>query len=118
MRTRSWAWRPASTSAAAAVGAAAATVEEADVAEAKAKTEKKAEAKQAGKTSEASKRSREEKPALKTLKITWVKSGIGYSKVQKATIQSLGLRHLNATVEHPDTPQVRGQIFKVKHMLS
>jgi len=54
----------------------------------------------------------------KTLRITWVRSLIGYPKDQRATIKSLGLRHLNQTVEHPDTPAVRGQIFKVKHMLT
>jgi len=54
----------------------------------------------------------------KTLRITWVRSLIGYPKDQRDTIKSLGLRHLNQTVEHPDTPAVRGQIFKVKHMLT
>ena len=53
----------------------------------------------------------------KTLKITWVKSAIGYPKGQKATIKALGLHHLNQTVERPDNPQVRGQIFKVRHMV-
>lgn len=74
-------------------------VEEADVAETK------ASAKNTGKT-------------LKMLKITWVRSQIGYPKDQRATIESLGLHRLNQTVEHEDTPQVRGQIFKVKHMLN
>ena len=55
--------------------------------------------------------------ANKTLKITWVKSAIGHNKDQKATIRSLGLTRLYQTVEHPDTPQVRGQVFKVKHLL-
>jgi large subunit ribosomal protein L30 len=53
----------------------------------------------------------------KTLRITWVRSSIGYPKDQKATIKALGLRRLNQTVERPDNPQVRGQIFKVKHMV-
>jgi large subunit ribosomal protein L30 len=53
----------------------------------------------------------------KTLKITWVRSGIGYRKGQRDTIQSLGLHRLNQTVEQADTPQVRGQINKVRHML-
>jgi large subunit ribosomal protein L30 len=53
----------------------------------------------------------------KTLKITWVKSAIGHQKSQKGTIRSLGFTHLNQTVELPDGPQVRGQIFKVKHLL-
>jgi large subunit ribosomal protein L30 len=54
----------------------------------------------------------------RTLKITWVKSGIGHGKDQKATIQSLGLRRLHQTVECPDSPQVRGQIFKIKHLVT
>ena len=53
-----------------------------------------------------------------TLKITWVKSAIGHNKGQKETIQSLGLNRLNQTVEHPDSLQLRGQIFKVKHLLT
>ena len=58
------------------------------------------------------------KTAGKTLKITWIKSGIGYAKDQKITIQSLGLHRLHETVEHPDTPQVRGQINKVRHLVT
>jgi large subunit ribosomal protein L30 len=54
----------------------------------------------------------------KTLKITWVRSAIGYSKDQRATIQTLGLHRLNGTVEQPDNPQVRGQVNKVKHMVT
>lgn len=52
------------------------------------------------------------------LKITWVKSGIGYSKDQRQTIRALGLRRLNQTVEHEDSPVVRGMILKVRHLLS
>jgi len=51
------------------------------------------------------------------LKITWVKSGIGYSKDQRQTIRALGLRRLNQTVEHEDSAVVRGMIFKVRHLL-
>jgi len=58
-----------------------------------------------------------EAKSTKTLKITWVRSTIGYSKDQRATIQTLGLHRLHATVEQPDNPQVRGQINKVKHMV-
>lgn len=54
----------------------------------------------------------------KTLKITWVRSAIGYSKDQKATIKAMGLHRLNETIERPDSPQLRGQIFKVKHLLN
>lgn len=51
------------------------------------------------------------------LRITWVKSGIGHPIDQKRTIQALGLRRLHHTVEHADTPTMRGMIFKVKHLV-
>jgi large subunit ribosomal protein L30 len=51
------------------------------------------------------------------LRITWVKSSIGYSRRQKATIRALGLRHLRDTVEQEDTAAIRGMIDKVKHLV-
>ena len=51
------------------------------------------------------------------LRITWKKSDIGFERNQKATIKSLGLRRLHQTVERPNTAIVRGQIFKVRHMI-
>ncbi len=51
------------------------------------------------------------------LKITWKKSGIGYAKDQKATVQALGLRKLNSVVIKEDNPAIRGMIFKVKHLI-
>ncbi len=53
----------------------------------------------------------------KTLTVTYIKSAIGYSKDQKATIRSLGFKRLYQTLRLPDTPQVRGQINKVKHLV-
>jgi large subunit ribosomal protein L30 len=53
----------------------------------------------------------------KTLRVTWVRSDIGYTKDQKATIKALGLRHLHQTIEHKDTPALRGMLNKVIHML-
>ncbi|MGI8586644.1 MAG: 50S ribosomal protein L30 [Chloroflexia bacterium] len=53
-----------------------------------------------------------------SLRITWVKSAIGYNQDQKDTIKSLGLRRLNQTIDLPDTASVRGMIFKVKHLVS
>ncbi len=53
-----------------------------------------------------------------TLRVTYVKSAIGYAHDQKATIRSLGLRRLNQTVELPDNPSVRGMCFKVSHLVS
>lgn len=52
------------------------------------------------------------------LQITYVKSAIGYSVDQKATIESLGLRKLNTTVIHNDTPAIRGMAFKVRHLVT
>ena len=51
------------------------------------------------------------------LRVTYVKSAIGYAHDQKATIRSLGLRRLNQTVELPDNPSVRGMCFKVRHLV-
>ena len=51
------------------------------------------------------------------LRITWVKSAIGYSKRQKQTIRALGLRRLQQTVERPDTPDIRGMINSVSHLV-
>ena len=53
-----------------------------------------------------------------TLKVTWVKSSIGYSQRQKNTVRALGLRRLGQTVEHDDTPVIRGMIDKVSHLVA
>jgi large subunit ribosomal protein L30 len=53
----------------------------------------------------------------KALKVTWVKSAIGYSVRQKNTVRALGLRRLGQTVEHDDTPVIRGMINKVSHLV-
>ncbi len=53
----------------------------------------------------------------KKLKVTLVKSPIGYSKRQKRVIESLGLRKMGQTVVRSDTPVIRGMINKVSHML-
>jgi large subunit ribosomal protein L30 len=52
-----------------------------------------------------------------TLKITLRRSLIGEKPKARATIESLGLRRINSTVERPDTPDVRGMVHKVKHLL-
>jgi len=57
------------------------------------------------------------KEAKKTLRVTLIKSPIGYSKDQKATARALGFRKLNQTVEHTDNPAVRGMINKIIHMV-
>jgi large subunit ribosomal protein L30 len=52
-----------------------------------------------------------------TLRITWVKSAIGYSQRQKDTIRALGLRRLGDVVEQADSPAVRGMLSKVSHLV-
>jgi large subunit ribosomal protein L30 len=51
------------------------------------------------------------------LRITWVKSSIGYSRRQKGTIRALGLRRLGDVVEQADTPVIRGMVDKVNHLV-
>ena len=54
---------------------------------------------------------------MSELRITWVKSGIGYAEVQKRTLKALGFHRLNQTVIHPDCAPIRGMINKVKHLV-
>jgi large subunit ribosomal protein L30 len=53
----------------------------------------------------------------KELKITQIKSVIGYDRKQRSTIETLGIKKLNQSVVCKDTPQTRGMIQKVKHLL-
>ncbi|MCX2725913.1 50S ribosomal protein L30 [Thermomicrobium sp. 4228-Ro] len=55
--------------------------------------------------------------ANKRLRITYVKSAIGYREEQRETLRSLGLKRLRQVVEHPDTPTIRGMIKKVQHLV-
>ncbi len=52
------------------------------------------------------------------LRITYSKSVIGYNKSQQATVRALGLKKLRQTVEHEDTPVIRGMINKVSHLVT
>jgi large subunit ribosomal protein L30 len=54
---------------------------------------------------------------MKKLKITLVRSPIGYKYDQKDTVKRLGLRKMHQTVIKNDTPQIRGMVEKVKHLL-
>lgn len=54
----------------------------------------------------------------KQLKITWTKSIIGCPETQRLTIKSLGLKKMQHTVIKEDCAQIRGQIDKVKHLVS
>lgn len=51
------------------------------------------------------------------LKITLRKSTIGYDKKQRDTVRSLGIKKMNHSVEHEDSPVVRGMIHHVRHLL-
>ena len=53
----------------------------------------------------------------KKLRITYVKSAIGYSQRHKDTVRTLGLRRLNQTVIQDDTPVMRGMLAKVAHLV-
>ncbi|MBF8255785.1 MAG: rpmD [Anaerolineales bacterium] len=53
----------------------------------------------------------------KVLRITLVRSPIGYAKRQKATVRALGLRHMHQTVQQSDTPSVRGMLASVRHLV-
>ncbi len=51
------------------------------------------------------------------LRITWVKSGIGYSDDKKRTLKALGFHRLNQSVTHNDSASIRGMINKVRHLV-
>lgn len=54
---------------------------------------------------------------MSKLRITWTKSAIGYNERQKATIKALGLHRLHHTVEHANSPEIRGMVKKVAHLV-
>jgi len=51
------------------------------------------------------------------IKVKWIKSAIGFSSRQKRTLEALGFKKLQSVVEHEDTPQIRGMIEKVRHLV-
>ena len=51
------------------------------------------------------------------LRVTWVKSGIGCPRDQKRTLKALGFHRLNQTIEHDDSPSIRGMVHKVRHLV-
>jgi len=55
---------------------------------------------------------------IKTIRIKWVRSGIGFTHYQKTIVRSLGLNKLNHTVVRPDSPQIRGIVASVPHLLA
>ena len=55
--------------------------------------------------------------SVANISITLKKSSIGFSKDQRRTLDSLGLRRLNQTVEHEATASIMGMVRKVQHLL-
>ncbi len=51
------------------------------------------------------------------LRLTWVKSDIGYKKDQRRTLKALGFHRLHETVEHTDSSSIRGMVAKVQHLV-
>ena len=58
------------------------------------------------------------KQAPKRLKITLLRSPIGFNETQGKTVQGMGLRKIRHTVELPDTPETRGMILKVRRLVT
>ena len=56
--------------------------------------------------------------AQKKVKITLVKSPIGFNEKQSRVVQGLGLRKIRQSVELTDTPETRGMIHKVRHLVT
>jgi large subunit ribosomal protein L30 len=54
---------------------------------------------------------------MKKIRITLVKSPIGYSRRQKGTVRALGLRRLHQSVVQQDNPVIRGMVIKVSHLV-
>ena len=55
---------------------------------------------------------------MNKIKIKQVRSRIGRSKDQKRTLDALGLRKINAVMEHEATPQILGMVNKIKHLIT
>jgi large subunit ribosomal protein L30 len=53
----------------------------------------------------------------KKIKVTLVRSTIGFDDAQAAVVRGMGLRRIRHTVELPDTPATRGMIHKVRHLV-
>jgi large subunit ribosomal protein L30 len=65
----------------------------------------------------ATKKNAAAKPAAKKLKVTLLRSPIGFNRTQGLTVEGMGLRRIRHTVELPDTPETRGMIHKVRHLV-
>ena len=54
---------------------------------------------------------------MKSMKVTQIRSGIGFDKKQSMALRGLGLRRIGHTVEVEDTPSTRGLVLKVRHLV-
>ena len=57
------------------------------------------------------------RPAGRRVKVKQVRSAIGFNKNQALVLESMGLRRMGHTVELADTPETRGMIHKVRHLV-
>ncbi len=57
------------------------------------------------------------KKKIKTIKIKYYRSMIGRPEVQKKIVRGLGFRKLNKILEKPDTPEIRGMVNKISHLV-
>ena len=53
----------------------------------------------------------------KKLRIRQIKSASGHTQDQHGTLRALGIRRMHQVVEHNDTPQIRGMVFKIRHLV-
>ena len=60
----------------------------------------------------------EKRPAAKKLKITLLRSTIGFNRTQAKTVEGMGLRRIRHSVTLADTPETRGMIHKVRHLVT
>ncbi|HET7226472.1 MAG TPA: 50S ribosomal protein L30 [Candidatus Eisenbacteria bacterium] len=54
---------------------------------------------------------------MPSIQVRQIKSASGHRRDQQATLDALGIRRMHQIVEHQDTPQIRGMIFKVRHLV-
>ncbi len=54
---------------------------------------------------------------MANIRVTWIRSAIGYKEDQRKTLRALGLDRLNQSIVHQDSPSLRGMILKVRHLV-
>jgi large subunit ribosomal protein L30 len=60
---------------------------------------------------------KKKKKTEKIIRITLRKSPIGYSERQKGTVKALGLKRMHQSIEHVDTPVMRGMVARIAHLV-